>query len=339
MEQTSCFLCARPFSQSQLKSKAYGPIELACKHRVHPACAVDILGPHGGGCCPCIEANDEIMGMEEQQAVVIDLGDAMAIQTQACQELAKERARAVQQKRNESLWQKQREKWFGKKQSETKAATQKDSYQMETYVNEGSKTHQLEPIVHNNTVVCTRNLAALIQTGVPLSILDQKEITMSDLQRQGITLDDMLAFYSLGEFYSRIDSDKPWDQLIAMGLKWQHLKNKTKMPPDIIGKHLRPTAVDFLNLFANAPGETTNYLELSENDSAFTRFLSIDYTPREMAAVGIQPRHLVDVLMASHPNVWDLSKMSGEEWVEAHNFQREMEAVNTKREKNLVLNL
>jgi len=175
-----------------------------------------------------------------------------------------------------------------------------------------SNTELTEPVVFNGITVNRKNLTECLQKAVPLSLVTKKDIPFTELERQGITINAVLMNYTLYDFADRVDPQRPWEQLVAMGLKYTHLMDKDKMPPELIASKLRPSPLEFLSLFVDPsiekPTEKQSIEEkraIVRGDTPYERFRRLNYTPQEIRAVGITEAHLVTYLNAPEELDWD----------------------------------
>lgn len=309
-ETKVCWWCQNAFSPSTLQCPAWGPVTLGCGHRFHPACARTVLVELSH--CNCIKACEVVRPRLAEAETIPDIGDKSAVAMWAIQSLTDRRIKQLEAEKASALG--------GLISKFTGAASVKEK-KIEALKNKAtppkdpiekpSSPGLLEPVMHNGIEVTRKTLDACVQRRVPLDLLVKKSIPFTELERQ-FSIDTVLMVYTLHDFADRVDPTRPWEQLVNMGLKYTHLQDKERMPPELIAKWLHPSPLQFLNLFRNPEIEKLGDGESIEEkrasvykDTPFDRFKSLHYSPQEMQAVGITAAHLVTILQAPADLYWN----------------------------------
>lgn len=289
-------LCLRPISPDNQKDILYGPVILTCGCKVHRQCCAVMA--RADTVCLCDNVQ-KALAEDCKKGVMPDTGSANMVSTWLTASLVCDLI------------------------ENTPAAAASHAVSSAPHKIQLPPRQPLVQPKNYSPALKNDHIVAAIKRGVSFRELMEAGITMGELERSGITVDTLVSAMgcSLAEFGPHLDKAAPWAQLLRMGLKYPHLKNRTRLPPADLLKYGRPTPEQFLALFVDKkemeaafiPITSTGVQRLKDQSDREAlrklpqrRMLELDYTPKEYKDMGVHITHMMNVFRASEEEMKQL---------------------------------
>lgn len=299
-----CPMCSVAFSPSLLANVVYGPVTMPCGCKWHQPCAEAAI--RDGLTCICNKAATELE-KAKRDGVPVDFGNMHMMRVKAYCDLLAASPPVIAPK-------------VVKPKAAAVAApkpTKPPAAPMPTLPPMPRVQTRPKVPMENKTEIRRANLPRLAASGVAPEKLHDAGIPLNEAVFQKMTIDSFVSSDMTLENYAHLlDGPDKWTQMLNLGLKWQHLKNKTKFPVTAIVRYLNPDPAQFIDLFMDkselkyaytAPeherGSHEYYAELKLKDMArvnpLDKLWSLEYNSGELAALGVDVGYLMRVMGAT----------------------------------------
>lgn len=289
-EDALCSWCLEEVPGESFADIVKGPLMMTCGCVMHRRCVAAILLDGEGLVCMCTRVSEQLK-LDAARGVATDVGTSNLVQAfQACALIAR------------------------------------PSVPKPVQTSELSEKPHL-PVLHPKPSLLDNRPPPPAREEIP-GLIRARELsgltTVAELVRRGVTLDMFLNKYDrkLMDVVDLLDISNAWEQLLLLGMRWDHLKNREKMPPELLSRLPGAGTAQFLSLFVTKEdlegfkpalgqgsalvADRARRAKLRENP--LKRLKELGYTPAEYGAFGVRLEHIVNVFEASVDDAAELYK-------------------------------